>query len=65
MKAKTVGKILGDMKADALVGTFPDTLSKVVAKTNAEALTCLEAKAPRKKKPDTVAGLEKTQLSTH
>ena len=26
---------------------FPDTLSKVVAKTNAETLICVEAKAPR------------------
>ena len=46
-KAKTVGKTLRDVEAEALVGTFPDTLSKVVAKTNAESLICVEAKAPR------------------
>ena len=31
-----VGKALADVEAEALVGTFPDTLSEVVAKTNAE-----------------------------
>ena len=38
MDAKTVGKTLGDVEAEALVGTFPDTLSEVVAKTNAETM---------------------------
>ena len=47
MKAKTVGKALADVEAEALLGTFPDTLSEVVAKTNAETLSCVEAKAPR------------------
>ena len=43
----TVGKTLRDVEAEALVGTFPDTLSEVVAKKNAEKLTCVEAKTPR------------------
>ena len=30
MKAKTVGKALADVEAEALLGTFPDTLSEVV-----------------------------------
>ena len=47
MEAKTVGKTLGDVEAEALVGTFPDTRSEVVAKTNTETLTCVQAKAPR------------------
>ena len=47
VKAKTVGKALADVEAEALVGTFPDTLSEVVAKTNAKTLTCVKAKAPR------------------
>ena len=42
-----VGKTLRDVEAEALVGTFPDALSKGVAKTNAETLTCVQAKAPR------------------
>ena len=32
MKAKTVGKALADVEAEALLGTFPDTLSEVVAR---------------------------------
>ena len=43
MEAKTVGKTLGDVEAQALVKTFPDTLSAVVGKTNANSLTCVEA----------------------
>ena len=67
MKAETVGKTLRDVKADAdaLVGRFSDTLSEVVAKTNAETLTCVEVKAPRLTEADTVSGLHETQLSTH
>ena len=45
--AKTVGKTLANEEAEALVGTFPDTLSEVVAKRNAETLTCVQAKTPR------------------
>ena len=41
-----VGKTLADLEAKALVGTCPDTLSEVVAKTNAETLTCVQAKTP-------------------
>ena len=48
-----------------MVCTFPDTLSEVVAKTNADTLTCVKAKAPGKKEANTVEGLEETQLSTH
>ena len=47
MKAKTVGKALADVEAEALLGTFADTLSEVVAKRNAETLTFVKAKAPR------------------
>ena len=65
MNAKTVSKPLRDVEAEALVGTFPDTLSEVVAKTNAETLTCVKAKTPRYTKADTVARLEETLLSTH
>ena len=36
--AKPFGKTLADLKAKVLVGTFLDTLSEVVAKTNAENL---------------------------
>ena len=47
MDTKTVGKTLRDLEAKALVGTFLDTLSEVVAKANVETLTCVQAKAPR------------------
>ena len=40
MKARTVGKILGNVEIEALAHTSPDTLSQVVAKTIADTLTC-------------------------
>ena len=65
VKAKTVGKTLGDVEAEAWSALFPDTISEVVACTNADTLTCVKAKAPGKTKANTVAGLEKTQFSLH
>ena len=44
---KTAGKTLQDLEANALVGTFLDTLTEVVPKRNAETLTCAQAKTPR------------------
>ena len=44
---KTAGKTLQVLEANALVGTFLDTLTEVVAKRNAETLTCAQAKTPR------------------
>ena len=46
MKTKTVGKILGNVQVEALADTSRNTLSQVVAKTIAETLTCVQAKAP-------------------
>ena len=40
-----MGKILGNVEVEALDDTSPDTLSQVVAKTIADTLTCVEAKA--------------------
>ena len=48
-----------------MVCTFLDTISEVVARTNADTLTCVKAKAPGKTKANTVAGLEETQFSLH
>ena len=48
-----------------MVCTFPDTISEVVASTNADTLTCVKAKAPGKTKANTVAGLEEKQFSLH
>ena len=45
METKTVNKILGNVEVEALADTSPDTLSQVVAKTVADTLTCVEAKA--------------------
>ena len=47
-RPKTVGKILGNEQMEALADTFPETLSQVVAKTIANTLTCVKAKAPVK-----------------
>jgi len=58
MKSKAVGKTLGDVEAEALVDTFSDTLSKVVAKRIADTLTGVEAEAAVKTKGDTVAGVK-------
>ena len=57
MQANTVGKLLSHMEAEALVDTFPDTLSEMVAKTIADTLTCVEAEAPVKT-GDTIAGVD-------
>ena len=46
-----------------MVCTFPDTLSEVVAWTNADTLTCVKAKQPDKTEDNTVAELEETQFS--
>ena len=48
MQTKTVGKILGNVKVEALADTSPDALSQVAAKTLAYTLTFVEAKAPVK-----------------
>ena len=40
-----MGKILGNVEVEALADTSADTLSQVVAKTIANTLTCVEAKA--------------------
>ena len=44
----TVGKILGNLEVEALGDTSPHTLLQVLAKTIADTLTCVEAKAPVK-----------------
>ena len=48
METKTVGKILGNVEVEALANTSPDTLSQFLAKTIADTLTCVQAKAPVK-----------------
>ena len=45
------------MEVKALIDTFHDTLSEVVAKTIADTLTCVVAKAPGKP-ADTLAGVK-------
>ena len=55
MDAKTVGKAVGDVEAQALVKRFPDTLSEMVSKTTANSLTCVEDGKPDKKEADTLA----------
>ena len=45
METRTVGKILRNVDVEALADTSTDTLSQVVAKTIADTLTCVEAKA--------------------
>ena len=42
------------MKVEALANTYLNLLSQVVAKTIADTLTCVEAKAPSKKEGHTV-----------
>ena len=46
------------MQAKPVVKTLTDTLLEVVAKANADTLTCLEAEALVKNEGDTVAGLQ-------
>ena len=58
MKAKTVGKTLRDVDAEALVYTLAYTLSEGLANTTADTLTCVETEAPVKTEGDTVAGVE-------
>ena len=48
VETKTVVKILGKVKVELLADPSPDTLSQVVAKTIADSLTCVKAKAPVK-----------------
>ena len=48
VQTKRVGKILGIVQVEAPADTSPDTLLKVVAKTRADTLTCVKAKAPVK-----------------
>ena len=45
METKTVGKIFGNVEVEALANTSPDTLLQVVAKTIADTVTCVKAKA--------------------
>ena len=45
METKTVGKILRNVDVEKLADTSTDTVSQVVAKTIADTLTCVEAKA--------------------
>ena len=52
---KTVAKTLVELQAEALVNSRLDTLWKVVAKTKADTLSCVEAKAPVKTEGGTVA----------
>jgi len=46
------------VQAEVLVETLPDTISEVVAKTFADTVTCLKAKAPFKKEAGTLARVE-------
>ena len=54
MFAKTVNKTLCNEEADALVDRVPDTISELVAKTIADTLSCVKAKAPVKTESLTV-----------
>ena len=56
--AKTVSKTLVNKVAEPLLDMLAETLSKVVANTNADTLTFLEAEAPMKTETDTLAGVE-------
>ena len=49
VKAKRVAKTLKHVQVEALVDTFPDTLSGRVAKKIPDTLTCVEAEAKVKK----------------
>ena len=48
VETKTVCKILGNVQVEPPAETSPETLSQVVAKTIANTLTCVKAKAPVK-----------------
>ena len=43
-----MGKTFCNVEAMALVDTVPDTISELVAKTIADTLSCVKAKAPVK-----------------
>ena len=58
MKAKTVGKTLRDLDAEALVDTLAYTLLKGLGNTTADTLTCLEAEAQVKTEGNTVSEVE-------
>ena len=57
VEAKTVGKTMGDVEAEALVDTLSEMPSKVVVKTTADTLTCVKANAPVKTGNIAVAGV--------
>ena len=58
VEAKTVGKALGDVEAEALLDTLSETPSKVVVKTTPDTLTCVKANAPVKTRNIDVAGVK-------
>lgn len=58
VKAKTVGKTLGDVESEALVDTLSETPFKVEVKTTADTLTCVKANAPVKTGNFAVAGVK-------
>ena len=58
VEAKTVGKTMGDVEAEALVDTLSEMPSKVVVKTTADTLTCVKANAPVNRGNIAVAGVK-------
>ena len=65
MKAKTVGKTLGDVEAEALVDTLPDTLSEVMTKTTTDTLIWCRPRYRSKQKVKLLREWRLTQLSRH
>ena len=55
MEVKTLGKTLGDVKAEALLDMKAATLLKVVAKAFEDTQTKLQTEVPVKKEADTLA----------
>lgn len=62
VEARTVGKALGDVKAEALVDTLSETPFKVVVKTTPDTLTCVKANAPIKTGNIAVAGVKASTI---
>lgn len=58
VEAKTVGKTMNNVEAEAVLDTPPDTKSEVVAKTIAYTLSCVQSEAPVKTENATVVAVE-------
>ena len=57
-ESKTVGKTVGDVKAEVLLAMKTTTLLKVVAKAFADTQTLLQTEVPLKTEADTLAVLQ-------